>query len=358
MNSLKRIRIASIIILLLFLISCNIFEPKPEPEPDPGSRNYVWKIDTLYMPMNYISTIWGASPNNLWAMGAGGTPNDRLLHYDGTNWSTYTNEVINCTGNIIFGFSEDNIWMGGGAGWPDRGAGIWHYDGEKWEKYYTYTVNDTFNLMYINDIWGPSPDDVYACGLIAFPSGTSEYVRGFALHYDGNNWSEISRAYFNSQFIKINKQNNKIYIFSYGINNEDGDDDVEFYTINNDTLQQIYSNKRSAIFAGMTDIDGKVYFVIGNDVFLYENKVFNKVLSIDYNGFLCKVCGRNEKDIFFLMLDGIVHYNGTDMEYIYQLPSSEMRFMEEPLIIGDDIYFCLYHSGFNEFVLHGRLIEE
>ncbi|MDD3716348.1 MAG: hypothetical protein PHT46_04495 [Candidatus Marinimicrobia bacterium] len=336
---------------LLVLASCDLFTPQPEP----GSRNYVWEIDTLYMPMNYISSVWGASPNDLWAIGAGGTDNDRLLHYDGTNWSTYTNEVIKCTGNTIFGFSEDNIWMGGGAEWPDIGGAIWHYDGQKWDKHFIYDPDISYNRITITDIWGNDKKDVYACGEIYYQEGTIETFNGFVLHFNGISWSEIARADFNSQFLRINEDNDNVYIFSFGIN-YNGADTVAFFTINNDSLYQIYSNTEDIInWAGMTNIDGKEYFAMGNDVYIYDNEVFNKVFSMNYGNFWWKVFGRNEKDIFFLMRDGFVHYNGTDMEYIYQMPSADMRFVGEPLIIDDHIYYCLGYPGLNELILHGKL---
>jgi hypothetical protein len=310
------------------------------------------------MPMNYISSIWGASPDDLWAIGAGGTNYDRLLHYDGVSWDTYSNEVINCLGRTLFGFSHDNIWMGGQADWPDSGGAIWHYNGHEWYKYFIYTVEDNFNAIFIYDIWGASPEDVYACGLITIPNGTSENLRGFVLHFDGNKWSELVRADFTSQFLRINKEKDNIYIFSLGNDFDTGDDDVEFYMIDNDTLKNIYSNKESEIYwAGMTNINGKEYFAINNDVYTYENGAFNKFLSIDYDNFYTKVFGRNEKDIFFLMADGFVHYNGTDMEYIYTLPSNSLRFMGEPLVIENHIYHCLRCDGYNEYIIHGKLEE-
>ena len=73
-----------LIFLCFALAVCNKQPTAPVPL-EPGSRNYTWKLDTLYMPMNYISSVWGAAPNDVWATGAGGTEYDRLLHYNGSN---------------------------------------------------------------------------------------------------------------------------------------------------------------------------------------------------------------------------------------------------------------------------------
>jgi hypothetical protein len=53
---------------MFLLIYCNHNPTQSELQPQPGARNYVWQLDTLDMPMNYISSICGASPDNVWAM--------------------------------------------------------------------------------------------------------------------------------------------------------------------------------------------------------------------------------------------------------------------------------------------------
>ena len=81
---------------LMLMIYCTKDMTSPEIEHlTPGSRNYTWELDTLAMPMNYISSVWGASPTDVWAVGGGGTYKDRLQHYDGETWSAYTKESIN-----------------------------------------------------------------------------------------------------------------------------------------------------------------------------------------------------------------------------------------------------------------------
>ena len=137
---MKQLQLTLLLIIFLFGLTICKKMPTPPQSPQPGSRNYTWKLDTLDMPMNYISSVWGAAPNDVWAAGAGGTEYDRLLHYDGETWSTYKNEPINCSANNLFGFSANDIWMGGQAGWGYKGAGIWHYDGTQWSQNYIYYV--------------------------------------------------------------------------------------------------------------------------------------------------------------------------------------------------------------------------
>ena len=343
---------------LLVLASCDLFIPKTEP----GSRNYEWTLDTLYMPMNYISSVWGASPDDVWAVGAGGTEYDRLLHYDGTRWSTYTNEIIWCDGRIIFGFCADDIWMGGQAGWLERGAGIWHYDGQQWKQHYVYSPEEPYRAIYIHDIWGSSPDNVYACGLRTFYDETNIFLcKGFVLHYDGTAWRELARADFNSQFLRVRNENEIVYVTSYTIDPDTlSGGDYEFYQVKNDSsFYKIGSYKESKIrWIGLSSIDEKVYLTIGQNAYRYKKNKFKHFLYVDNEKFYNNVYGRSENDVFLSMRDGIMHYNGEDIEYIYESPSNDMDIFGTPLILENDIFYSVRYPGFNELVLHGRLVEE
>lgn len=122
---------ASLIFLFFALVGCNNNPTAPEPL-EPGSRNYIWKLDTLDMRMNSIRSIWGASPNDVWAAGGGSTEQASLLNYDGIKWSAYQNELIRFSPYTLFGFSADNIWRGSGIAWLAHGTGILHYNGTAW----------------------------------------------------------------------------------------------------------------------------------------------------------------------------------------------------------------------------------
>lgn len=125
-----------------------------------------------------------------------------------------------------------------------------------------------------------------------------------------------------------------------------------------DSLEQIYSNKESLIYwAGISRINDKVYFAIGKEIFTYDGNEFVLKLSTDNNKFYSKVFGRHEKDILWVMSNGFEHYNGNNQEYLYTLPSRDMDFYGEPLIIGDHIYCCMWYPGFEEMILHGYLEE-
>ena len=81
-------------LILYTAISCNKNSVIPPEDDQPGRRDYTWTVDTLDMQMNWITGIWGSSPENVWATGDGGDFNQRLYHYDGSKWEIYAKEPI------------------------------------------------------------------------------------------------------------------------------------------------------------------------------------------------------------------------------------------------------------------------
>ena len=115
---------------------------------------------------NELDDVWETDENNVYAVG-GVTINDTtygVLHWDGNEWST----VVKRGGNhAIFGFSENDIWVAGGA--------VFHYDGIKWAQIdsklvgnqvipldqvlfdnteYTCIRGTSSNNLYLRNLWG------------------------------------------------------------------------------------------------------------------------------------------------------------------------------------------------------------
>jgi len=312
--------------------------------------------------MNYINTIWGASPNDVWATGGGGTQDDRLLHYDGTKWSTYTKETIWCSAFTLFGFSADNVWMGGGAGWLAHGAGIWHYNGVEWSQNYVYDIEGSYSIK-VEDIWGTNPNDVYACGAIGFhEEGKTDFWWGFVLHFDGKNWKEVVRAQFNSQFLRVRKNHNRVIVQSFEIGDTSSAQDViAFYQVKTNKLIKLFSTTLENIYlASLHVINNKTYFVIGPDVYEYlATGKMVKRLSFPQSEFQCYICGRTEADLFVFMKDGIAHYNGVDLQYLYKFPTARMSGVNDPMIFKKEVFFCIDNPlgsiYTRNMILHGRL---
>lgn len=350
--------------LLIALVGATILPSACEhnptaPELVPGRRDYIWQLDTLDMPMNYIAAVWGASPNDVWAVGAGGTYRDRLLHYDGKTWSTYDKEPIWCTGNTLFGFAANDVWMGGGAGWLAHGAGIWHYDGVEWSQHHVYNIPGSYS-MHVQNIWGTAPNDVYASGLISFYDGQTDDFRGFVLHFDGRRWQEVIKVGpFNSQFLRIRKEGDRLYVQSFRNGIISGTNADIFYEVDRNELKELYSTSG---IASLSAIDGNVYFTIENDIYRISGGNLVKVLSFDdpqRDTTVWGIHGRTAIDFFVGTRDGIAHYDGGDLEYLYKYPMTNMGYINEPMIFDKEVFYSVRNpaggaSAYN-LMLRGKL---
>jgi len=337
------------LILALIFSAQSCKSPTGPVETQPGRTDYIWTVDTLYSPMNALNTIWGSSSNDVWTTGPGGTVQDRLFHFDGTKWTNY--EVPSgCFGNVLYGFSKDNVWMGG-----DDGK-VWHFDGKSWALNFIYQPNG-WNYVGVSDIWGTSPENIYAVGVVFYDP--KMYQRGFILHYDGTEWKKVYEANFYSQFGKIREENNKVYIgniqLSYGLNG--ASDTVQFYEFNGSGLIKIYSNTLDNItYAVFNDIGGEIYFLISQDVYRYINGNFVKQFSINEPNFGYQIYGRNPEDIFLRMRDGLAHYNGTDVQYLFKFANNFTSIENVPAIFEKEVFFAVWDPISNiNMVLHGKL---
>ena len=88
-------RVKSLFVLLtLFILTLNSCKHNPV-EPginEPGRRDYTWTRDTLRadeLGFEFLSGIWGASPNDVWVIGGDATYVNKVWHYDGSTWHNY-----------------------------------------------------------------------------------------------------------------------------------------------------------------------------------------------------------------------------------------------------------------------------
>jgi len=344
----------SILLSLLFgILSCH--NPVSPLEDKPGRRDYTWTVDTLEMEMNFISTIWGASANNVWAMGASGDARNRLWHFDGSIWSVYNKEAVFCGGWSLFGFSSDNVWMGGDDE-GSNGASIWHFDGKNWKPNYFYNIQDSYQIS-INKIFGSNPNDIYACGRVGYyKNGESSFI-SFVLHYNGNKWEEVVRGSLNDQFVNIIEENSIAYVYSQNLSHLGTNyNTLSFYEVDSASLKEIYSNTEGNInWINIFSIGGKLFFLIDKNVCFYRGDKFITQFSINKTNFSFYLFGRNEKDIFLNMKDGLAHYNGEDIEYLLHYPEYSRSFGEAAVFDKD--VFQVYYDNLTKknMVLHGRL---
>jgi len=326
-------------------------------EAPSGSRNYVWAVDTIQMTMNHLSSMWGSSPTDIWAGGRGGTGWDRLLHYDGTRWTAW-NEYIWATVNTLYGFSVNNVWIGG-----DEGR-IWHFDGSHWTENFLYRP-DGFQYTYIESVCGDAPNNVYAVGVIWYDNSKQ---RGFVLHFDGSHWNEVYRANYYSQFGRVRVANGMAYIWGIKLSYTASDTEA-IYAFDGNTIKEISSSIVDNTGHMMVDdIGGHVYCVLSHDVCRYEytrqilatgdyvtSGSLARLFSINSPAFNFGVTGRSTSDAFASMNNGVAHWNGTDLQYLVTFSPFEVAAFE-PIMFQKDVFFCAVSvTSSASFVYHGKL---
>ena len=111
----------------------------------------------------HINGLFGAAPDDLWAVGSGGA----ILHYDGIGW----NGVTSPTSSQLFGIhgsGPQDIWAVGGGG----GTTL-HYDGNSW------TAVPNPSMQPLRGVWSVAPTSAWAVG-----------AAGTVLRYDGSSWKD------------------------------------------------------------------------------------------------------------------------------------------------------------------------
>lgn len=335
------------LLLILLLAGCELLQRyEPDKPLEPGRRDYVWKVDTMYSPPEgFIEDIWGSSPNDVWAVG-GGTGIYQLFHYNGVKW-----ETVPWTGGdlrSINGFAPNNVWAGGTDG------KIYHFDGSRWSLAYRYRPEDTSGSD-INDIWGTAPNNLYVTGVTLYPE---DRFRGFLLHYNGKDWSELWVTESTVQLNRTRRDGNGIFL--QGIDIHSTPDRVIIYRYANRKMIEEYGgSSNEAYLTTLNLIGNRIYYVIGNTVNVYQKGRFYERLQITNANFGYHVYGRHEKDIFIRMNNGLVHYNGENLEYLFNHNRSLLSLSRNAMIFEKAVFFIVndYNEGTN-YIYHGTLNEQ
>ena len=297
--------ILGIALLIITITSCDS-PTEIIDNTQPGRRDYVWTVDTLNIPGTTYYRMWGSSPSNLWMISSSNWDKS-IAHYDGEKWSLYGEPGI-VDPYSIYGFSSSNIYIG-------TMGHVWNYDGANW-NHITELPKDNNNHAVINNIWGDSPNSIYAYG--AYPEENGYYNNSVIVHYSSGKWEMYNTDMLYGIVSRLykNKFDNHIYLQVIGGRNLT--DSTSIYEYKNGGYNLLYSDlwikgKQS----DLSYIDGEVYFIMGSRIAVRRNDKFYTLLNVDNPNFYQRIWGRNSKDIFLLMTDGLAHYNGSDMEYLF-----------------------------------------
>ncbi len=348
---MKMLYCVSVIISIFLLISCGVTDNENNDQTisKPGRRDYVWQTDIVYGQNSQIYSMWGSSSDNVWIVGYSTyvfIP--QVWHFNGSNWDWCSNTPNDMYANCIFGIDESNIWIG-----DDKG-GIYFYNGSTWVKDFQY--NDA-NLEFLkfNKLWGSTRSNLYAVGTASVKDSFNVY-RSVVLHYNGASWEELFKGKTSLQYFNIIKYKSNLYLAGYLRDS----DDKNYYVIDeykNGSINEIYKAESNII--GRVNIEligGELYFMIGKSLMKYNESGLTEFLRVENVNYDYYACGRNENDIFFIMTDGIMHYNGTDIQYIYNLPTNGSNISGKVSLFKNDIFIVgsRYALGYEiSQVLHG-----
>lgn len=331
--------------LCLLLKACDTTEP-PVDDPQPGRRDYNWTIDTLNTPAyTLVRRMWGSGPNDVWAILSGADLDETIWHYDGNSWTT-DGVFRSIEPASIFGFAPDNIWLGGHQG------EIWHYNGSSWDPNTVLAATPNTTITWEN-IWGVNPNNVYAVG--AFEDHSLLNNNGVIAHFDGNSWGLLN-IQINNSLTKIYKDNIAGYIVEgmrFGLI-----DTSKVFLFSQNKLTEIYSNMATSSYgASIGLIDDRVLISLGKEIYTYSNNKFNLFYSVNNESFRGGIIGRSLKDIFLGMRDGIAHYNGNDVQYLFYADNPNM-FVTAWEIYKNEVFFSFYDfSNGKTYMYKGTLTD-
>lgn len=123
-----------------------------------------------------LRSVWGSSASNVFAEG------DSVLHYDGHAWSSASK------------LSGTEVWSSS----PTQGFALVDNGTEPFASFKFYDGSETHGpvegpaggdvAVLIYAIWGSSPTDVFAVGLLL---AGIDYWQPYVLHFDGNDWVRL-----------------------------------------------------------------------------------------------------------------------------------------------------------------------
>jgi hypothetical protein len=345
-NNIK-VAIPFISILLLLFNSCDS-PTEFVNNPSVGRRDYVWTIDTLNATDNHYFDLWGSSPTDLWTV-SGSNWEKSIFHYDGKKWSSsQVTGLFNLKG--LHGFSADNIFVGADAG------SVWNYNGNTW-NFSVKLQKEGAEYIVIQKIWGESPYDIYAVG--GAPDSEGGFNNSVISHFQNNKWTMLNTGDITGLVGNLykNKSDGRIFLNTYRTGKGLYRDSTLIYEYTRGMFKQLYSSVwNKGTQADLSYIDGEVYFVLGNVITKRINNEFKTVLEVNTSDFYQRIWGRNSKDIFLLMTDGLAHFNGIDLEYLFYFNVTPATQIYGAALFKNDAYFLVYeYKTRQKLVYHGKL---
>jgi len=174
-----------------------------------------WQPVNLPLGAFDFYAIHGFAANDIWVVGCriyyNPTPppnfldSSLIIHFDGRQWREHRTLAGSCL-LTIFGNSPNDVWAAGGAGT------LFHYDGTRWSKVPMDTQYDFFDMVGLGK-------ELYMLGWRGEgPPG--DLTRGYRVlfGYDGSSWRAIDSVHVLSDlFYRVAAIGNTLYTLGYGV---------------------------------------------------------------------------------------------------------------------------------------------
>lgn len=321
MKKYCQVFLSIVCICVLFLnLSCKKDNPIAPPDDTPGRRDYTWFVDTIYAGGNYINSIDGVSPNDVWVTSNPGDFSQTFYHFDGTRWST---DGMNrsFSPERLLAVASNNVWSVGFSG------DIWHYDGNQWAAQIRITADSNF-VVGLESIDGDSPINLYSVGTY-FDSGDN--MHPLIYHFNGNVWSKVNiqDAFYTLIKIRFYTPAKAVIIGSTHISDGSVPDSSKIFLFDGMHLQGIYSalENRDGT-ANCARIPEGIIISRGMRLTFFDGNNEHDILNIQNTLYGNVIEARSIKDIFLGMSDGIMQYDGTDVQYLFKFPDTNFRGFE------------------------------
>lgn len=198
-------------------------------------------------------------------------------------------------------------------------------------------------------IWGESPENIFALG--AYLDNNNLFNNTVMAHYDGAAWKFIDNIKIRGICSKLVKSKKYYFLNAMHWDSNYGDSSY-IYRFDGKEIKTIYGGTWGRDqFGTFAQIGNEVLFVLGQKICTYSGINFNTILNVDNPDFENAIAGRNRKDIILFMKNGLAHYNGSDVKYIYYFPS-DICISSGLVIFKNEIHFDLknHTTGIKMFI--------
>lgn len=154
-----------------------------------------------------------------------------------------------------------------------------------------------------------------------------------------------------------NKSDNRNYFRLTKIGGTAFPDSTIIYEYRNNNYIRLYTSLYArGRQADISLIDNKVYFILGNEIATRSEDEFKTLIQVDNPNFYQQIWGKNSQDIFLLMIDGLAHYNGANIEYLFYFNKIPRTQIFGATLFEKEVFFSVYEdiTGL-KYIYHGTL---